>query len=133
MIDRSWKIKIISWIDKNMFLSEIGEEISDKEIVKIEDVFLFDNSKIFMLIAKTDEAKKAIKMFYSPNPDTFYKKFNWKSENNESAKYSIDKIKKLLGFFEFMDENVEISLRTDYPMKIENDDFAFILGPIVED
>jgi hypothetical protein len=98
-----------------------------------------DEANVSMIIAKNPKAKMIVRRFipydydsgklpfilpnlkYTPSPDKL-----------ERCKYSPEYLARANAFFNIISSSVIISMKEDYPITLEDDNFKFILAPRVE-
>ena len=128
------KMNLLSQLQKMDFI-EVDNPVSTQNILKEPYVYCVHPTIIYLIEAKTDRAKKLVKPFYNKeNQVTTPLNLNWEKTKIESTGiYNIGFILDFLKFLEITEEFVRISMKTDYPIKIETDDFKLILAPRIED
>lgn len=125
-------------IVKNLssLISFAEKPILQKEALSLKQLVKIDSANVCMVIALSDRAKDVLRLFINCDsniekiPDlSFYEK----NENVLcSSRFSVHYLTVIIKFFDYENDSLRISLKNDYPVKIENKDFAFILAPRVD-
>lgn len=109
------------------------EPISEEEALK-EDFVLLSAENFFMCITKTEKARKLLREFAGREESHKIFPFDYygdsKTENESS--YSLEYLLPILKCFKYLEGNITLSLKGDYPLKVEGKDFIFILAPRME-
>jgi hypothetical protein len=117
----------------DIFSSEENNSVDEEEALK-GDVTVLDPANVVLVYGKSEEAKRLLCVF--KNPDVEVKeipKLEFTGNLKATSKYSSEYINKIMGVLNATGLDCHtISLQHDYPIKIENKHFAFILAPRVE-
>jgi hypothetical protein len=126
--------KIITALNK-MFDNNGDETISEDEAVE-KGVCVIDCANCLMVGAKTEEAKRIL-AHYSHFEGEKKEMPSWdfisKDNKPSSSKLSMEYMTKIMNFFGVIGcEAIRISCIHNHPIKIEDDNFAFVLAPRIE-
>lgn len=123
-------------------LNDALDCVSETFCLNMKEVVVIDSANVCMFVAKTDRAKGFLRRYIDVEQEKDDKdvKLEYEmptKENVLKSKYSSDYMKKALDFFAVLNTKnittgVNIKIKNDYPMTIENDDFKFVLAPRVE-
>jgi acyl carrier protein len=109
----------------------ITEEASIKK-----DSGIMDSANVCMIIGKTEQAKRVLSRFFEieeignrKKPELDYSPL---AKTDSKCRYSIEYVTQLIAIFKVFDESIDISIKHDYPMTIENSHFIVILAPKIE-
>lgn len=102
-----------------------------KEVDK-EEWFISDNACVFGVSPKSDFGKSILRNFLEEGQKVS-KKPKYEIKEIGSSKISLEFIKPILNIFDTYDEVVTISAGKNYLLRIENDDFCFIIAPRVDE
>lgn len=96
-----------------------------------KEIGVADNTNAVMIISKNDEAKFILRRFKENTDDKEQPKLDYKPENKDEtkARFGIDYITKVIRILGITDETIEIRLKKDYPITIENRYFRFVVAP----
>ena len=111
-------------------------ESVEKPLLEIPETNLIktDPLNICMVIAKTTDSKRILSRFINndADPEKDPENIDFNETGISSSKYNAVYLDKIFSFFNCFDLPVEITLKSKYPIKIENDLFKIILAPRVE-
>ena len=94
---------------------------------------IMDCSNICMVIGKTDIAKTLLIPFSNTESKSRIPELNYSVEDKlKTCKYSTEFMLKILQVFKILDKNPSFSVMQEFPITIENEDFKFILAPVVD-
>jgi hypothetical protein len=124
-----------------------GESITEDWAMENE-FYAVDPANVCMAIPKTEEAKRILAIFRAfepernsyPNMDYIpeYKFFPDKEPKEQikikeqKVKLSQEYLRKILEILNVTDDAVELTVKKDYPITVENMHFKFILAPRIE-
>ena len=117
----------------NLFTSP--EKSMNEDLANSKGVIICDPATILMCIGKSEEGKRFLakyKDFEDPKKETLEKlDYTGKSEVN-CSRFNPEYLKKILEILEYISQEVKIHLLKDYPIKLENEHFAFVLAPRIK-
>ena len=117
---------------------EFPDESSEKMTMEDADILVSDRTKVSVIYAKTDRAKQFLLRFTDKTESfkiTSFTNRTFEPTDNKSlhkSRYPLEYLTKYLKFMEAMDDNVIFEMSSDYPIKIENDDFIVYIAPRVD-
>jgi hypothetical protein len=108
--------------------------LSEKSAMKRKNLCATDSINVFMIIAKTQRAKTIIRRYINPDDKLQEEpKIEYESDSIAKSKYSLGYLTKMFDFFDILTDNsVVFTMKEDYPLTVENNDFKIILAPRVE-
>lgn len=131
--DSDFKEKILKKFSE--LFDRVDDCISEKEIVGLKEVAVMSKNNVFMVIAKSEEAKRFIFPFVAKGeminiPEYVY------SENKDSiCMFGIEYLSLIINFFKCfkkVDQSIYLGVKSEYPLMVENKHFKFILAPRVK-
>lgn len=124
------KLKIINAFS-NIFDLAINP-ITDETLSKLTQIVAIDKYVICCALPKTDFGKKILRLFIEDENADKIKVPKWEARESGKSKISLEFLNKVLNALKTYDEAVEIETAKNYLIKIENDDFQFMIAPRVE-
>lgn len=119
----------------NIFSAEGGDTLDEDDAIK-KDIAITDPANVLMVIGKSEEAKRLLCIFISPESD-MRKMPDLSFISNDkpaSSLFSFDYFYKIISVLNVSGcDSIRISVNNDHPIKLENKHFAFILAPRIED
>ena len=108
-----------------------AETPSEEEFIK-KDVCITDPANVCGVYGKTEEAKRMLCLFQEEKATCReIPKYEYDCKEIAKARFSMEYIKKIMAIIEIDTESVAITIGKDFPIKIENKHFCFILAPRV--
>src|SRR3990167_5915907 len=124
--------KILQLLKGEMNLPSADYPISEREAVAGEEIGVMDTSNIFMVIAKTERAKLILRYFVEK--DGKRERIPKLTFDAGKSSFSTEYLVSALKLFEQSDESfISIQTGQQFPLRMENTDWAFILAPRVLD
>jgi hypothetical protein len=94
---------------------------------------IFSRDMVLMLEAKTAEAEKILSRFYSED-STGMSEFDYTTTEPAICKFDTEYLTWVLKFFDMQDStSVKLSVKKEYPLTVEDENFKFVLAPKVTD
>lgn len=96
-----------------------------------------DPAHICMCIAKTEEAKRTISRFADKNNDLKVPNLDWRIKKEDIYKesgcnYDSEYLGNIYNVLKINGDHLKIWLKQDFPAKLENEHFEFLLAPRME-
>jgi hypothetical protein len=119
-------------------INEVFTDYNNKYLpVDEKDYFVYCPCKVNLIEAKSDFGKKLLLRFLSIDENGKQKEkkpvIEYAKEEVSTSKFSLSYLNKILSIFDYdVNGAVKITLKKDYPITIENDDFKCILAPRIE-
>lgn len=116
------------------------EPISEEDAASRSFVGVMTSDNVAMVCAKTEHAKRMLSRYVeSDGKNQNEVRLEFGTGIVASTKYSVDKLSRILGLFavfgkasyDVREQNVLVTMAKDYPIKIENTNFAVVLAPYV--
>ena len=110
-----------------------GEAITENQAINMSECALMSACNIFMIIAKSEEAKRLLSRFIEKE-GRVSKCPSLKFETNLEVrgKYNIDILSKMLKVLDVCEETVIIKMANDFPVLLESEHFNFVLAPRID-
>ena len=132
--------KLITKLSKVLTMPENG--ITEESILSYDNIGIMDPSNCILVIAKTEEMKRLLSRFidsgnhiYVSNrlneSDRLIPTLDYNTNSDVIARYSLFMLKEIISIFDAMDsiETINIKLKNDYPITLENAHLKIILAP----
>jgi len=121
-------LELIKYLSK---LFPLQSESVNEEYLIENNLTLLDASNVCGVIGKTEEAKRLLALFFWFENKGKNTELDYKAKEGEIAKskYSNEYTTKIIQILKITDDAISITIKSDYPMTIENKDFKFILAP----
>ena len=104
-----------------------------EEVALSRDICVMDPANVLMIISKTNRAKLILRRYVEqedavakiPNLDYKPKKSNKESK----SRYSMSYLTSAILFFKVQSTSIDIAVKGEYPICLENEDFKIIIAP----
>ena len=123
-------------------LPDVEQCLSEASALKVKELGVMDPANVCMIVALSDRAKIVLRRFMPGDAEVckipeLDHNIDSKTPDNGVCKYSIGYLKLIMDFFNVMDKKedistIKLSVKSDYPMMIENSDFRVIVAPRFE-
>ena len=126
-------IKLLRLFNKKFDYQEKG--MSEEYAVE-NGIQITDPACVMCVTAKSEEAKRFLAYFRNLEIEDDSKKIDkldFKADQEIKAKYSMEYLQPIFEILNVTGDGVKIQMKTDYPIKLENEHFEFVLAPRVED
>lgn len=106
---------------------------SEEDYLIENDKMIVDPANVCGVIGKTEQAKRILSRFIDQENKKEIPNLDFKTLENEvsSSKVSLDFMNKILAIIGVDSDAVRITTRKDFPVRIENQHFIFVLAPRV--
>ena len=128
--DAKIESKLLTQISK--LLKQQNEVTEEKAIESETPIGVMDATNVSMVIAKTEESKRVLSRFLTEREDKIPELDYKTARTNNTAKYPISYVIKIMAILNVTNDSVNISLLNDFPSTFENDHFKIILAPRIE-
>lgn len=124
------KLKLINEFSKLLPLANYP--ITDNELKKIKTLQVMTDSVVCCVQEKTIFGRSILRLF-KENDDIKIKNILWEPKQQGSSNISIEYLNKVFKIINIIEEKVNIETGKDYIIKLETNDFIFLIAPRVGD
>ena len=111
-----------------------SEPITEEEAIKRDDLMTITPCNVMMVIARTEKAKRVLSRFTDKEFKGKIPELEYIASEEVKSKYSLVYLNYALGVIKAVDKtsSVNLSIKKDYLITLEIEDFKFIIAPSVE-
>jgi hypothetical protein len=118
-----------------LFQSAEDDGVNEEYAIE-KGITIIDSANVCCCSAKTEKARRLLAQFkFYESEDKNEPELDYHAEKISEpckSRYSLDYFTKIINVLKINSDSVDISVKHDYPVTLENKDFKFVLAPRIE-